>query len=89
MFTLLILPAPCISDNCIKIKINLNFIFTLLFGASKGFMKDLKAFIKSFEAPQRSVQIKFSVKFFFLRQGIGTGRVKICLSIFLSMLKYF
>ena len=39
-------------------KINLNFIFTLLCGASKGFMKTLKAFIKPFEAPQRSVKIK-------------------------------
>ena len=30
----------------------------LLCGASKGFMKALKAFIKLFEAPQRSVKIK-------------------------------
>ena len=30
-------------------------LFTLLFGASKGFMK---AFIKPFEAPQKSVKIK-------------------------------
>ena len=30
------------------------FIFTLLCGASKGFMNALKAFIKPFEAPQRS-----------------------------------
>ena len=34
-----------------------NFIFTLLCGASKGFMKAFKAF-KPFEAPQRSVKIK-------------------------------
>ena len=45
------------------------FILTLLCGASKGFMKalkglhktfwgTLKAFIKPFEAPQRSVKIK-------------------------------
>ena len=33
-------------------------MFTLLYGASKGFMKALKAFIKSFETPQRSVKIK-------------------------------
>ena len=32
-------------------------IFTLLCGASKGFMKALKAFIKHFEEPQ-SVKIK-------------------------------
>ena len=34
------------------------FIFTLPDGASNGFMKTLKAFIKPFEAPQRSVKIK-------------------------------
>ena len=34
------------------------FIFTLLCGASKGFMKALKAFINPFEVPQRSVKIK-------------------------------
>ena len=32
------------------------FIFTLLCSVSKGFMKALKAFIKPFEAPQRSVK---------------------------------
>ena len=30
------------------------FIFTLLCGALKDFMKELKALIKPFEAPQRS-----------------------------------
>ena len=39
-------------------KLSQIFIFTLLCGASKGFMKALKAFIKPFEAPQRSVKIK-------------------------------
>ena len=34
------------------------FIFTLLCGISKGFMKALKAFIKHFDALQRSVKIK-------------------------------
>ena len=38
-------------------------------------MKALKAFIKSFEVPQRSVKIKILVNFFFL-SGIGTLRVK-------------
>ena len=33
-------------------------IFTLLCSASKGFKKTLKAFIKPFEAPQTSVEIK-------------------------------
>ena len=40
------------------------FIFTILCGASKGF-KALKAFIKLPEAPQRSVEIKVSVNFYF------------------------
>ena len=48
---------PC-SNPGRREKINLNFIFTLLCDASKGFMKALKAFIKPFEAPQRSVKIK-------------------------------
>ena len=32
--------------------------FSLLCDVSKGFMKAVKAFIKPFEAPQRSVKIK-------------------------------
>ena len=39
-------------------KLSQILIFTLLRGASKGFMKTLKAFLKPFEAPQRSVKIK-------------------------------
>ena len=35
------------------------FIFTLLCGVLKGFMKAIKAFIKPFEAPKRRVTIKF------------------------------
>ena len=39
------------------------FVFTLLCGASKGFMKAFKGFktIKPFEAPQRGVKIKISL----------------------------
>ena len=44
----LTLPVPCISENCIKIKINLM----------------VQSFIKLFEAPQRSVKIKIKVNFF-------------------------
>ena len=33
------------------------FIFILLCGASKGFMKAFKVFMKPFETPQRSVKI--------------------------------
>ena len=41
-----------------KLKI---FILMLLFDASEVFMKVFKAFIKHFEAPQRSVKIIFSL----------------------------
>ena len=55
---ILTLPAHSVSESCIKIKINFNiFIVTLLCGASKGFMKAFKAFIKPFEGPQRSTQL--------------------------------
>ena len=45
------LPVPIPDER----KLTQFFIFTLLCGASKGFMK---AFIKPFERPQRSVKIK-------------------------------
>ena len=51
----LTLPVP-IPDEEKKLK--LNFYFRILCGASKGFTKALKAFIKPFEVPQRSVKIK-------------------------------
>ena len=35
------------------------FNFTLLCGASKGFMKTFKVFTKPFEAPQRSIKKTF------------------------------
>ena len=38
-------------------------MFALLCGASRDFMKALKAFRKPFEAPQRSVKIKISFNF--------------------------
>ena len=51
------------------------FVFSLLCGASRGFVKAFKAFIKPFEAPQRSAKIKIEL-IFFSSSGIGTGRVK-------------
>ena len=51
-------PSRPVHFMFVEIKINLNFIFTLLCDASKGFAKALKAFIKTFQAPQRSVKIK-------------------------------
>ena len=62
----LTLPAPCISESYIKEKLTYIFIFTFLCGISKGALKDLKAFIKPFEAPQRILK----------RIGIGTRSVK-------------
>ena len=51
----LTLPAPCISESCIK-KNYLKFFHTSLWCLKR--MKAFKAFIKPFEAPQRSVKIK-------------------------------
>ena len=60
----LILLAQCIWESCTISKINLNvFIFTLLYGVSKDFMK---AFVKSFESHQRSVKTKSWSCFLFL-----------------------
>ena len=60
----LTLPVP-IPDE--EKKLSFTFIFTLLCGASKGFVKalNLKAFIKFFEAPKRSVKIKIQLNFLF------------------------
>ena len=70
----LTLLAPCVSESYLKIKINLNFYFALLCGASKGFMKASKAFIKPFERPQRSVKIKILINFsFFVGDRDGKG----------------
>ena len=51
------LTTPCISESCIKVKINLNFYFLTSFWCLKRFYK-CKAFVKPFEAPQRSVKIR-------------------------------
>ena len=63
------------------------FIFTLLCGASKGFMKALKVFIKPFEAPQRSVKIKIELNFF-SSSGIGTGSAKETLKVTSATKRY-
>ena len=58
-------------------KLSQFFIFTLPCGASKGFMKTLKAFIKPFKEPQRSVKIKFKLIFISIQlsEMHRTGRV--------------
>ena len=66
----LTLPATCISENCIKIRINLNFYFRFSLWCLKRFYEGLKAFIKPFESPQKSVKIKFML-IFSLRPGSG------------------
>ena len=68
-------PVICISESCIEIKVKVIIYLTLLCGPSKGFMKAFKAFIKSFETPQRSVKIKIELNFF-SSSGVGAGRVK-------------
>ena len=45
-------------------KLSYILIFTLICGASKSFIKVLKAFIKPFEAPQRSVKTKTLLNFY-------------------------
>ena len=52
------LKDPLISESCIEIKIELNFYFHTSLWCLKRFTKALKAFIKPFEIPQRSVKIK-------------------------------
>ena len=69
-YAALTLNVPYISESCFVMKIKLIFIFTLLFGPSKGFMKTFKVFIKHFEAPQRSVKIKV-YWIFSLLSGLG------------------
>ena len=54
-FNFLTLPVP-IPDE--EKKLTEIFIFILLCGTSEGSTKATKAFIKPFEAPQRSVKIK-------------------------------
>ena len=49
----------------------------LLCGASKGFMKVFKTFIKLFETPQGIVKIKINVNFF-TSSGFGTGMINSC-----------
>ena len=76
LILVLTLNVLCISESCTEIKIKVKFYFFLLFSYSKGFMKAFKAFIKPFEAPQRSMKIKIYL-IFFSSSRIRTGRVKI------------
>ena len=68
------LPPHCISENCIKRKINVNFCFHTSLWFIKRIYEGLKAFIKPFEAPQRSAKVKIYVNFLSL-SGIWRGRI--------------
>ena len=57
-------------------KIKVNFIFALLCGGSKGFMKALKAFIKPSGAPQRSVKRKIFIDFFLIFISIQLSEIR-------------
>ena len=70
----LILPAPNISESCIKIKINLNFNYSLLCGASKG----IKCLHKTFWGNRKNCNKKFKL-IFFLRPGWRWEGLKRCL----------
>ena len=52
------LNVPRICESCIEIKIKLSFIFALLCGASKGFMKAFKPFIKPFRSTTKKCENK-------------------------------
>ena len=59
---ILTFPVP-ITDK--QRKLTKKFIFILLCGASKSFIKAFKALVKPFEVPQRSLKIKIFVNFYF------------------------
>ena len=59
------LSYPCISESCIKIKINLNFYFHNSLWCLKRSYEGFKAIIKPLEVPQRSEKIKFKFIFSF------------------------
>ena len=71
---ILILAIPILDEEK---KLRSIFIFILLCGASKGFMKALKAFIKPFEAPQRSVKIKINLIFISIQLSEMHGTLSI------------
>ena len=71
-------PQPVHFRKLYSNKTKLKFlIFLLLCGASKGFMKAFKAFIKPFETPQGSVKIIF----FSVRSGWRWEGLKLTLNI--------
>ena len=62
-------PPRAFQKDVLKQKLTYFFIFALICGTSKCFMKAFRVFIKSFKAPQRSMKIKFSVNFLSVNFG--------------------
>ena len=56
---------PSLADPRKRKKLNLNFIFELHCGPSKGFVNALTTLIKPLDAPQRNVKMKILVNFCF------------------------
>ena len=72
-----IIPVRCISESCIKIKINLIFII-ILCHTSKSFMKAFKAFMQPFETAKKCENKKLSHFFLFVRDR-GLKRLFMCM----------
>ena len=75
-YYLLTLPSPCISEGCIKIKINLNFYFQTSFWCLRRLYEGFYGLHKTVGGTTRSVEIKVLVNFLCSFQ-IGTGKVKL------------
>ena len=87
-FLVLTVPVP-IPDE--EKKLTWIFIFVLLCGTSKDFMKALKAFLKSFQAPQRSENKNLSWFLFYYNFLKCTGRegLRWLRDLFFNRLWYF
>ena len=70
-FILLTLSAPCISESCIKIKINLNFYFHTSLCCLKRFYEDIKGLHKTFSGTAKKSENKNLSWFFSPRPGLG------------------
>ena len=62
-------PPRAFQKDVLKQKLTYFFIFTLICGTSKCFMKAFRVLIKSFKTPQRSMKIKISVNFLSVNFG--------------------
>ena len=74
------IPAPCISESCIEIKINLNAYFYTSLRCLKRFNEGFQGIHKTFCG---------TTKKFLPWSGFGTGRVKICILIYQLIFNFF